>query len=697
MPAENVTVSATFIENAPETYAVTVGTLTNGTVTPSKTEAAAGEIITLTVTPADNYSIGEVKFNDTVITPVDGAYSFTMPADAVTVSATFIENAPETYTVTVGTLTNGTVTPDKTEAKAGDTVTLTVTPENGYYVKSVTVDDTDTTVEKSGTIQNEYSFVMPEKNITVTAVFEAIPDGSNIIEIGEAPAHGKISIDKAVAAKDETVTITVTPDSNYSVESVTVKDSDNNDVTVTPGQNNSYTFKMGEKPVKVTAAFVANGITLNAGEHGTLKIDNANPEVDTIVNVTITPEIGYKLKSLKVNDAYVTDNVKDGAYRFTYTGATVITAEFEKATYEITRASTSNGKFTVSKTTAEYGDVISISTDPNTGYKLKDITVNGIISKREIDVTNNRFTMPAENVRVYVTFTKKSTGSGGSSGGSGLGPAASVTPNIGSGIDGTVVSVTDDGASAVSGNTTLNASKVGNKINIAYTAGDDRDYVLVANDDTVIAKTVYNADSKSISSVVKNNGNYKVKAVEGLVFSDVSANDWYKKNVDFVTARGIMNGVGGSEFAPSATVTRAMVVATLQRMEDKNYSNTAVPFADVAADSWYAASVAWAHENGIVKGISETEFAPEAPVTREQLALILSNYVNYVASLSSDADLSAYVDSAAVSDWALSGVKSVVGLGIISGDDKAQLNPKGNASRAEYSTMLKRTIENLCK
>ncbi|MBP3361491.1 MAG: hypothetical protein J6N52_11590, partial [Clostridia bacterium] len=137
-------------------YAVTVDALTNGTITPSKTEAAAGEIITLTVTPADNYSIGEVKVNGTVVNPVNDVYSFTMPAENVTVSATFIENAPETYAVTVGALTNGTVTPSKTEAAAGEIITLTVTPADNYSIGEVKVNGTVV-----NPVNDVYSFTMP--------------------------------------------------------------------------------------------------------------------------------------------------------------------------------------------------------------------------------------------------------------------------------------------------------------------------------------------------------------------------------------------------------------------------------------------------------------------------------------------------------------------------------------------------------
>ena len=166
----DTTLTAQWTPNAPETFAVTVDTkIAGGAVTADKTEAAAGDTVTLTATPDAGYAFGAWT-----VTDADGGAvtvensSFTMPAKAVTVSATFTAVAPTTYAVNVPPkLAGGAVTADKTEAAAGETVTLTVTPDDGFHTTEVTVTDAD-----GGNVPVENSaFTMPAKAVTVTATF----------------------------------------------------------------------------------------------------------------------------------------------------------------------------------------------------------------------------------------------------------------------------------------------------------------------------------------------------------------------------------------------------------------------------------------------------------------------------------------------------------------------------------------------
>ena len=192
MPESNVNVSATFTSTAstPETktYTVTIAsTIENGTVTADKTtELSAGEKVTLTVTPASDYTLEALTVTDAlsaaVSTTVDAndstKYTFTMPEKNVNVSATFKTTIPEikTYTVTISSTTNGTVTADKTtDISAGETITLTVYPNSNYKLDKITV--TGATVTSIGS--KKYTFTMPESNVTVTASFKKIPQSVN--------------------------------------------------------------------------------------------------------------------------------------------------------------------------------------------------------------------------------------------------------------------------------------------------------------------------------------------------------------------------------------------------------------------------------------------------------------------------------------------------------------------------------------
>ncbi len=171
-------------------------------------------------------------------------------------------------------------------------------------------------------------------------------------------------------------------------------------------------------------------------------------------------------------------------------------------------------------------------------------------------------------------------------------------------------------------------------------------------------------------------------------FSDCEA-EWYHEAVDFVVANGLMNGVGGNKFEPNTTLTRAMVVTVLYRLEGCPEVSEPSTFTDVPADAWYADAVAWAQDEGIVLGVILTEFAPDQAVTREQLATILWRYEGCPEE---EADLSSFGDADTISPYAQSAMNMVVARGIVKGDGK-NLNPLDQATRAEFACMMMRYLE----
>lgn len=177
------------------------------------------------------------------------------------------------------------------------------------------------------------------------------------------------------------------------------------------------------------------------------------------------------------------------------------------------------------------------------------------------------------------------------------------------------------------------------------------------------------------------------------IFTDVSANYWAKAAIQYVYAGGLMTGVSDTAFAPEATTTRAMIVSMLARMENVTSAADA-GFADVAADDWYATAVNWAAANGIVSGISDDTFAPNDPITREQLAAILMNYSAWKGEdTNARADLSAYSDAASVSAWAADAMGWAVEEGLIKGMSETTLVPEGSATRAQVAAILERFLE----
>ena len=153
-----------------------------------------------------------------------------------------------------------------------------------------------------------------------------------------------------------------------------------------------------------------------------------------------------------------------------------------------------------------------------------------------------------------------------------------------------------------------------------------------------------------------------------------------------------MNGTSATTFEPNGLLTRAMLVTILHRMEGQPAAGES-GFADVPADAWYANAVAWARANGIVTGVSDTEFAPNNTITREQLAAILYRYANSKGKDTSVKAELAFNDAASVSEYAVDAMKWAVGTKLITGKGEGTLDPTGGATRAEVATILKRFIE----
>ena len=169
-------------------------------------------------------------------------------------------------------------------------------------------------------------------------------------------------------------------------------------------------------------------------------------------------------------------------------------------------------------------------------------------------------------------------------------------------------------------------------------------------------------------------------------FEDVKAGAWYFDAVLEAFRDELMVGMSETEFSPGAPMTRAMLVAVLHRLAGSPSVSGKMPFTDVASGTWYYDAVLWANQNGIVAGMSETTFAPQENITREQIVAIFSRYT---AKFSPDkteaaAELTGFADSASVSDWALDDMKWAVAYKVINGSP----NPQGNATRAEVATIL---------
>lgn len=183
-----------------------------------------------------------------------------------------------------------------------------------------------------------------------------------------------------------------------------------------------------------------------------------------------------------------------------------------------------------------------------------------------------------------------------------------------------------------------------------------------------------------------------------LPFTDVKDNAWYKSAVEYAVSKKLFSGVSATEFAPESTMTRAMLVTVLYRLENQPNVLGDVHFTDVAENEWYTKAVLWAAQNGIVSGVSEAEFNPNGDITREQLAVILNRYAAFKKNENQNAaDLSAFADSENISDWAVDALKWAVANKLLNGTDNKELKPLDSATRAEVAAIFMRCIENVLK
>lgn len=182
-------------------------------------------------------------------------------------------------------------------------------------------------------------------------------------------------------------------------------------------------------------------------------------------------------------------------------------------------------------------------------------------------------------------------------------------------------------------------------------------------------------------------------------FSDVSEAAWYVTAVKYVHANGLMHGVSASAFGPTLTLTRGMMVTILYRMENEpNVSWVNNPFSDVKTTDYYYDAVRWATYNNIVNGVGDGKFAPNSPLTREQLAQILYNYTRYYKGLNVNKSISLdhFDDANQASSWGRRALQWACAEKLLTGVNSTSLAPQGTAIRAQVATILMRYGTNIC-
>ena len=353
-----------------------------------------------------------------------------------------------------------------------------------------------------------------------------------------------------------------------------------------------------------------------------------------------------------------------------------LTAQWKANTYTVTVENDGNGTASADPASAKMGDEVTLTAMPKSGYHFKRWEV----VPDKVEIENNKFTMPADDVTVKAIFERNAS-SGGSGGGGGGTTYYTLTFETNGG--GSMQAIR-----AARGKT-LDLSAY-TPMRDGYDFGGwyaDKDLTQRITEIKLSgSKTVYADWKKREPDAVKN------------PFADVNAGDWFYRDVLFSYEKGLMSGMDAAAFAPYANTTRAQIAVIFYRMEGSPAVEGENSFTDVVRDSgtaWFYDAVTWAQKNGIMGGYGNSSFAPNDPITREQLAAIFYRYAQYKGYDTTQGGMAIreFDDYESISDYAMGAMAWAVNTGLVKGDSNL-LYPKGTATRAEIAALFHRFAEN---
>ena len=220
--------------------------------------------------------------------------------------------------------------------------------------------------------------------------------------------------------------------------------------------------------------------------------------------------------------------------------------------------------------------------------------------------------------------------------------------------------------------------------------------LVIVNEDgseTVVRKSV--TEDGSLTALL--DGGATIKIVDNAkTFPDVAANAWYADAVAFVSSHELFVGDENGDFNPKGTMTRAMMAVVMFRLEGEPEAGEGKSFADVEAGMWYSEAINWASATGVMNGYGES-FGTNDPVTREQMAVLLYNYVKSLGIEMKEGSAMNFSDTDEIHSWASEAMAWAVAEGIFQGDTEGKLNPTASASRADVAALMQRVVKLLVK
>ena len=330
-------------------------------------------------------------------------------------------------------------------------------------------------------------------------------------------------------------------------------------------------------------------------------------------------------------------------------------------------------------------ETVTITATISDGQRFNSWTVNaGGVTLTSSSSATTTFTMPAQAVTITANFQNNSSGGpSGDVGGSGTTTTPMQKPNI---------------EDSTGGSTTVTPVRPGETALIRPKLDEGYEVEKI---------TVTDQNGKPVEVTAKLDGTYTFKQPSSKVtivvtykpvetpwnntFTDVSEGDWYYEAVRFVQAQGLMNGYSDGRFGANDTLSRAQLAQILFNKEGRPGVDYLLDFSDVAGGAWYTEDIRWATSQGIVGGYGNGTFGPNAPITREQLAVMFWRYSGSPAATNKEPHFN---DTDEISGFALEALRWAVENGILNGYGDGRLGPQGQATRTQVAQMLKNFIEN---
>ena len=613
-------------------------TVTIGNLTVTGTWSNVTNVADKSTFTANGNFTGTIADKETGMAKADPTY--TEP----TVKTNLVYNGSAQELLYPGTAEGGTMKYFIGGTEATETVT-TGTSAGEYTVKCIVAGDEN----HNNIVVGEYTVTIAKKTIDNAIILTApVKNAAPQTEITGTGYTATVVwspevTDKFAYNTEYTATVTITPDDNHTVTGITA-----NGYTV----EGAKTVTNDENSNVVTVTYEKTGSRPSSGG------GSSNTSTTTTKN-----EDGSTTKTTTNKATGTTTEVT------TNTDGSTTTVETKKDGTVTTTEKDKDGNTT---TTVENPDGTSTTTEKN-----KD----GSETVVEKDAEGTTTTTQKDSEGNKTVTTEKADGT---------------TTTVETKKDGTKVTTETN----ADGETTAQVEAKGEKeVVIPVLDAEDVTKVVVTDKDGNETEVEFEVKDGGVAISVSGNSTVSVQTGHTCYakdFTDVDLEAWYHLNVDYVLENGLFKGTTETTFAPNANLTRAMLVTVLYRAEGEPKVSGITSFADLEKGQYYLDAVCWAQINGIVNGVSETEFAPNDNITREQIAAIMHRYAQYKGydvSIGENTNILSYDDFDDISEYAIASMQYACGSGLMKGKTASTLNPKDNATRAEIAAVLHRFIE----